>query len=83
VLLRVTAHHFLRRQVRRMVGAAVDCATGRTEPARLLRDVERPSEAATLHWAERAAPASGLFLESVRYPGDPEPWPLAPAFAVR
>jgi len=72
ILLRVTARHFLRRQVRRMVGASVRCALGREDPEEVARHLARPDPRATLHWAENAAPASGLFLERVRYPGDPE-----------
>lgn len=71
-LLRVTARHFLRRQVRRMVGAAVHCGLKKEDPARLVQDLAHPNHLANLHWAEKAAPAAGLFLEQVRYPGDPE-----------
>ena len=78
VLLRVTARHFLRRQVRRMIGAAVLCGLGREKAGTLARDLKHPTPAATLHWAENAAPSAGLFLERVRYPGDPElPGPTA------
>jgi tRNA pseudouridine38-40 synthase len=72
ILLRVTARHFLRRQARRMVGAAVLCGLGREQPGSLIRDLAKPTPKATLHWAENAAPSSGLFLERVRYSGDPE-----------
>ncbi len=76
ILLRVRAAHFYRRQVRRMVGAAVACAMGEEEPARLGDDLDAPTEAANRFWAAKAAPASGLFLEHVRYPGDTEVGPL-------
>lgn len=82
VLLRVRATHFYRRQVRRMVGAAVACALGEEEPRRVLEDLRAPTEAANLFWGAKAAPASGLFLEKVRYPGDPEPGPLRPVLAL-
>jgi tRNA pseudouridine38-40 synthase len=82
VLLRVTAIHFLRRQARRMVGAAVQCALGREHPERVARDLARPSAAATQLWGASAAPASGLFLERVRYPGDPADVPLLAAVPV-
>lgn len=72
LLLRVTARHFLRRQVRRMVGAAVHCAQGKRPLAALVHDLEHPRAEAALHWAEHAAPSAGLFLERVRYSGDPE-----------
>jgi tRNA pseudouridine38-40 synthase len=72
VLLRVTASHFLHKQVRRMVGAAVLCAQGKERPERILRDLEAPSAEANLFWGAAAAPAAGLFLEHVHYPGGPE-----------
>jgi tRNA U38,U39,U40 pseudouridine synthase TruA len=71
----VRATHFYRRLARRMVGAAVACGLGEEEPRRLLEDLQNPTEAANLHWGAKAAPASGLFLEAVRYAGDPEPGP--------
>lgn len=76
LLLRVTASHFKYRQVRRMVGAAVQCAQGKARPEELLQDLQAPTPAARDRWAATAAPASGLFLERVRYPGDPEHLPL-------
>lgn len=76
LVLRVTASHFLRKQVRRMVGAAVACGLGRFRPEEVLRDLERPRPDSALRWSDQAAAASGLFLESVRYPGDPGPAPL-------
>ena len=72
VLLRVTARHFLRRQARRMVGAAVLCGLGKEKLETIALDLRKPNPDVTLHWAENAAPSSGLFLERVRYPGDPE-----------
>jgi tRNA pseudouridine38-40 synthase len=68
VLLRVTAGHFLHRQVRRMVGASVHCALGKEKVRRILQDLERPTKEANLYWSAAAAPASGLFLEQVHYP---------------
>ena len=81
-LLRVRATHFYRRLVRRMVGAAVACALGEEEPRRVMEDLRNPTEAANLYWGAKAAPASGLFLESVRYLGDPEPGPPKPTLAI-
>jgi tRNA pseudouridine38-40 synthase len=82
VLLRVVAVHFLRRQVRRMVGAAVHCALGKERPGRILLDLQNPSEEANLYWGATAAPSAGLFLERVRYPGDPIEDPLRPVVPV-
>jgi tRNA pseudouridine38-40 synthase len=82
ILLRATAGHFLRKQVRRMVGAAVHCALGKDDPERITRDLERPGQEANLHWGATAAPASGLFLEHVQYPGEKGPDPLRPQTLV-
>jgi tRNA pseudouridine38-40 synthase len=82
VLLRVTATHFLRRQVRRMVGAAVACALGKEPPERVLQDLAHPSPEANRCWGALAAPAAGLFLERVRYPGDPVEFPIQAALSV-
>jgi tRNA pseudouridine38-40 synthase len=82
VLLRVTATHFLRRQVRRMVGAAVHCALGRERPERVALDLANPTAEANLYWGANAAPSAGLFLERVRYPGDPLESPLQAAISV-
>ncbi|MBL0313660.1 MAG: tRNA pseudouridine synthase A [Holophagaceae bacterium] len=82
VLLRITATHFLRSQVRRMVGAAVSCALGDDDPARILADLKAPTKEANLHWGKLAAPAAGLFLERVRYSGDPETGALNPVVSV-
>jgi tRNA pseudouridine38-40 synthase len=82
ILLRVQATHFFRRQVRRMVGAAVACALGEEEPRRVQEDLRDPTEAANLFWGAKASPASGLFLETVRYPGDPELGLLKPTLTL-
>ena len=82
ILLRVRATHFFRRQVRRMVGASVACALGEEEPRRVREDLLNATEAANLFWGAKAAPASGLFLESVRYSGDPEPGPPRPTIII-
>jgi len=76
VLLRVTAGHFLHRQVRRMVGAAVLCALGKERAGRIQQDLEHPTSEANLFWGASAAPASGLFLERVQYPGGPDNGPV-------
>ncbi|MCE1229264.1 MAG: tRNA pseudouridine synthase A [Firmicutes bacterium] len=70
VRLRVTGSFFLRRQVRRMVGAAVRCAQGKESLETLKLDLARPTTDANLYWSDKAAPAAGLFLESVQYGGE-------------
>jgi tRNA pseudouridine38-40 synthase len=72
LLLRVTAGHFLHKQVRRMVGAAVACGLGKAKVGQVAQDLERPTPETNLFWGALAAPASGLFLEHVHYEGAPE-----------
>ncbi|MBS1766278.1 MAG: tRNA pseudouridine(38-40) synthase TruA [Acidobacteria bacterium] len=83
ILLRATASHFKRSQVRRMVGAAVACALGEAEPTTVKRDLAQPTREAALFWSERAAPSSGLFLERVQYKGEAPAGPLRPFIEVR
>ena len=82
VLLRVTASHFKTRQVRRMVGASVLCGLGQAKVQEVLHDLEHPSPEAALRWSERAAPAAGLFLERVTYPGPVLPALTDPSFGL-
>jgi tRNA pseudouridine38-40 synthase len=66
ILVRVTGSHFLWRMVRRMVGVLVRVGTGDlrdTDVTRLLR-----SDGEDV--ARLTAPAAGLFLEQVVYPGE-------------
>jgi tRNA pseudouridine38-40 synthase len=83
LLVRLVASHFLWKMVRRIVGTLVRIATGDVPVATLetllagtvpVGDVPGPAR-----WT---APASGLFLEHVRYPGEPAPGPLAPVVLV-
>ncbi len=66
---RITASHFVWRQVRRIVGALV--RVGRGEMA---VDDFQAALSGDVRWqaklAEWTAPAAGLFLESIRYPQD-------------
>lgn len=76
LLVRVTGSHFLWKMVRRLVGVLV--AVGRGElgedaVAAMLREHSRLP-------AQLTAPASGLFLERVRYPGDPRDTPVRAVF---
>jgi tRNA pseudouridine38-40 synthase len=78
VLMRVEGSHFLWRMVRRLVGVLVEVGRGglsRNEAAGLLDgDSDLPPRL--------TAPPSGLFLEHVRYPGDPGPPPLRPVLRL-
>ncbi len=84
VLVRVEASHFLWKMVRRLTGALVRVGTSQLA-ADAFGDLVRDGAAQAARVAEWTAPASGLFLERVRYAGDPEladlaavtPWPPA------
>jgi tRNA pseudouridine38-40 synthase len=69
VLVRITGSHFLWKMVRRMVGVLAQIGLGRMTRADVERFLAEPSSAP----AQVAAPASGLFLEWVSYPGEPVP----------
>lgn len=74
LLLRFVASHFLWHQVRRMVGAVVAVGRGEAQPDNVPTWLSGATPPPPL-----AAPAAGLFLEAVRYPGEPfELPPLAP-----
>ncbi|MFH1176680.1 MAG: tRNA pseudouridine(38-40) synthase TruA [Acidobacteriota bacterium] len=75
ILLRLVASHFLWNQVRRMVGALVAVGRGEAAPADTSRWLTGAAPPPAL-----AAPAAGLFLEAVRYPG--EAWALPPLLPV-
>lgn len=78
IVVRVRASHFLRRMVRRVVGALVD--VGRSELA--AADVVHALEEPTTPIQYSVAPASGLFLEQVIYPGESFTTELAPALTI-
>jgi tRNA pseudouridine38-40 synthase len=82
VLIRIQGSHFLWKMVRRIVG--VLAAVGRgdlrgADAVGLLRG-EAPRGLPTV--AELTAPAAGLFLESVRYEGDPPIGPIRPVLTI-
>jgi tRNA pseudouridine38-40 synthase len=78
ILVRVGGSHFIWKMVRRMVGVLVEVGTGRLPPDAVSALLREPSGLP----ARVTAPAAGLFLERVFYPGDDRRVPLAPAFAV-
>ena len=83
MLIRVQGSHFLWRMVRRIVG--VLAAVGRGElPAEAAGALLDPGsrESRTVQPAALSAPAAGLFLEHVRYKGDPGPGPIRPLIAI-
>jgi tRNA pseudouridine38-40 synthase len=67
LLLVVEGSHFLWKMVRRMTGVLVEVGRGGLEP----RDVARLMASPSGLPAQLTAPASGLFLARVVYPGDP------------
>jgi tRNA pseudouridine38-40 synthase len=80
ILIRVQGSHFLWKMVRRVIG--VLAAVGRkdlnpADAARLLRDEHAATKPAAL-----AAPAAGLFLETVVYRGDAPPGPIMPVMNI-
>ncbi|OYT69273.1 MAG: tRNA pseudouridine(38-40) synthase TruA [Chloracidobacterium sp. CP2_5A] len=69
IVTRIGASHFLWRMARRIVGALVAVGAGKLtvdDIRQALRD-KQPSELI----AQLTAPAAGLFLERVEYPGEP------------
>jgi tRNA pseudouridine38-40 synthase len=81
ILIRVQGSHFLWKMVRRMIG--VLAAVGRgdlaaSDAARLMDSADGQSAAP----ASLAAPAAGLFLEAVRYKGDPVFGPIRPVMNI-
>lgn len=69
IQFRIEASHFLWRMVRRIVGCLVRVGTGELKEKDFLRLIEgHPNPTADV--AAWTAPASGLFLESVRYRDD-------------
>ncbi len=66
VLIRVVASHFLWNQMRRMVAVLVSVGRGELQP-QAIPDLL----AERIPLPPLAAPAAGLFLEAVRYPGEP------------
>jgi tRNA pseudouridine38-40 synthase len=82
VLVRLRASHFLWRMVRRMVGTLVEVGTGRLPVGEVpaLLDPRAPErDPGPAQWT---APPSGLFLERVRYQGDPPVGELRPVVWV-
>src|SRR5215213_3051372 len=67
LLVRVEGSHFLWKMVRRMVGVLVAIGKGELTARELDQFMREPSDAP----ARLTAPASGLFLERVTYPGHP------------
>jgi tRNA pseudouridine38-40 synthase len=78
ILVHVEASHFLWKMVRRLVGVLVEVGRGGLSQEESGALLEQPSPLV----ARLTAPASGLFLERVYYPGDPRDQPVLPAAVV-
>jgi tRNA pseudouridine38-40 synthase len=79
ILFHIEGSHFIWKMVRRMVGVLVEVGRGRLAPAGVQTLLGSDAgEAARL-----TAPASGLFLERVFYPGDPRDVPVRSTVTVR
>ena len=75
LLIRVAGSHFVWKMVRRIVGVLVEVGTGRLSVEQAAGFLEERSPVP----ARLTAPASGLFLERVAYPGDPPDPPVRAA----
>ena len=73
-IVRIAGSHFLWKMVRRMVGVLGAVGTGDLQAG----DVARLMSGEGGDYVARVtAPAAGLFLERVSYPGDAPPLPIA------
>jgi tRNA pseudouridine38-40 synthase len=70
VLIRIVASHFLWKMVRRVVGVLVKVGMGEVPAGLPVSELGRRYAVQIPQWT---APAAGLFLERVLYPGDPPP----------
>ncbi len=83
ILIRVRGSHFLWKMVRRMVGVLAAVGRGEIAAAKAATFLAaEPTSGAKATAAALAAPAAGLFLEYVRYKGDPPVGPLRPMIVV-
>lgn len=83
ILIRVRGSHFLWKMVRRMVGVLAAVGRGEIKPheaAAFLDPADATRARATA--AALAAPGAGLFLEAVRYEGDPPIGPMRPILFI-
>lgn len=79
LVVHVEASHFLWKMVRRLVGVVVEVGRGALPAGDAPSLLDRPSPMP----ARVTAPASGLFLERVYYPGDARDMPVQAAVVVR
>jgi tRNA pseudouridine38-40 synthase len=78
IVVHIEGSHFIWRMVRRLVGVLVAVGKGELPEEDAVRFLEVTSPMP----ARLTAPASGLFLERVYYPGDPRDRPVGAAVVV-
>jgi tRNA pseudouridine38-40 synthase len=78
MLIRIRGSHFLWKMVRQMVGCIVEAGRGNLATDAIAELLNTQSSFP----AKTTAPPSGLFLEFVRYEGDPEPGPVQPTIRM-
>jgi tRNA pseudouridine38-40 synthase len=78
LIVRISGSHFVWKMVRRVVGVLVAVGRGEVTIQAMRTFLAQKSDVP----AKLTAPASGLFLEWVRYEGDPEPPPHPPIIAM-
>lgn len=79
LLIRIGASHFLWKMVRRIVGMLVKIGSKEVPAGLALSELSRRYAQQIPTWT---APAAGLFLERVCYPGDPPPGEPKPLIAL-
>ncbi len=77
LLVRVEGSHFLWKMVRRMIGVLTEVGRGELAPDQAAAFLAPPSSGRRAP-VRAIAPASGLFLERVFYPGDRRDYPVRP-----
>jgi tRNA pseudouridine38-40 synthase len=82
VLVRMEASHFLWHMVRRLTGTLVEVGRGSLAVEQFARMLAAEPLGDAPNAPVWTAPASGLFLEAVRFAGDPELPVLGPAFPI-
>ena len=83
ILVRVRGSHFLWKMVRRMVGVLAAVGRGEIQAREAARFFDpRHLADARATAAALAAPGAGLFLEAVRYQGDPPIPPMRPVLWI-
>ncbi len=82
ILIRVQGSHFLWKMVRRIVGVLAAVGRGEIRPDAAAPLFDPDARSHSIQPAALSAPAAGLFLEHVRYPGDPAAGEIRPLIAI-